>query len=127
MYNYVILDDNQICTAICQTTDVVFCSCSMAVDDYDPSLIGQQWTGTAWEAVSPPPPPITQLDFLRRFTTEERIAIRASTDAVVQDLLHLLGLAQDIRVDDADTIAGVGYLESLGLLAEGRAAEMLAG
>lgn len=69
---------------------------------------------------------LTQLSFLRRFSPEERIAIRASTDPVVQDFLHLLGLAQEIRLDDADTVAGVGYLESLGLLAEGRAAEVLA-
>lgn len=72
-----------------------------------------------------PAPILTQLAFLRRFTPEERIAIRASTDPVVQDFLHLLGL-QDIRLDDADTIAGVGYLESLGLLAAGRAAVVLA-
>lgn len=73
----------------------------------------------------PPAPILTQLAFLRRFTPEERIAIRASTDPVVQDFLHLLGLAQDIRLDDADTVAGVGYLESLGLLAAGRAAVVL--
>ena len=41
-------------------------------------------------------------------------------------LLPLLGLAQDVRLDDADTVAGVNYLESLGLLAEGRAAAVLA-
>lgn len=68
---------------------------------------------------------LTQLSFLRRFSPEERIAIRASTDPVVQDFLHLLGLAQEIRLDDADTVAGVGYLESLGLLAAGRAAVVL--
>lgn len=73
----------------------------------------------------PPAPILTQLAFLRRFTPEERIAIRASNDLVVQDFLHLLGLAQDIRLDDADTVAGVGYLESLGLLAAGRAAVVL--
>ncbi len=71
------------------------------------------------------PEPLTQLAFLRRFTAEERIAIRASTDPVVQDFLHLLGLAQEIRLDDYDTMAGVGYLESLGLLDEGRTAVVL--
>ena len=78
------------------------------------------------DPATPPPPPLTQLAFLRRFTAEERIASRASADPVVQDFLHLLGLAQEIRLDDADTVAGVHYLESLGLLAEGRAAEVLA-
>lgn len=70
--------------------------------------------------------PLTQLAFLRRFTAEERIACRASSDPVVQDFLHLLGLAQDVRLDDADTVAGVQYLESLGLLDAGRAAAVLA-
>lgn len=95
------------------------------------------WTPPAGCSVRPyvaPPTPepeitpllvLTQLAFLRRFTAEERIAIRASADPVVQDFLHLLGLAQDIRLDDADTVAGVGYLESLGLLAVGRAAVVL--
>lgn len=78
------------------------------------------------DPVTPPPSPLTQLAFLRRFTAEERIASRASADPVVQDFLHLLGLAQEIRLDDADTVAGVNYLESLGLLAAGRAAAVLA-
>lgn len=78
------------------------------------------------EPVVAPPAPLTQLAFLRRFTAEERIACRASSDPVVQDFLHLLGLAQDVRLDDADTVAGVQYLESLGLLDAGRAAAVLA-
>lgn len=83
-----------------------------------------------WVSVPSPAPEfapaiLTQLGFLRRFTAEERIAIRASADPVVQDFLHLLGLAQEIRLDDADTVAGVNYLETLGLLAEGRAAVVL--
>lgn len=98
---------------------------------------GATWTPPVGHSLRPyvaPPAPepeitpvlvLTQLSFLRRFSPEERIAIRASTDPVVQDFLHLLGLAQDIRLDDADTVAGVGYLESLGLLAAGRAAVVL--
>lgn len=75
------------------------------------------------------PPPVlvlTQLAFLRRFTLAERLAIRASSDPIVVDFLHLLNLAQDIRLDDADTLAGVAYLEQAGLLASGRAAVILA-
>lgn len=102
--------------------------------DYDLVLASEQ-AGPGWRYVNgkllPPLPAagavsLTQLAFLRRFTAEERIASRASADPVVQDFLHLLGLAQEIRLDDADTVAGVNYLESLGLLAEGRAAEVLA-
>lgn len=68
---------------------------------------------------------LTQLEFLRLFTAEERIVVRLSTDSLVVDFLYLLNLAQDVKLDDPDTIAGVNYLESLGLLAEGRAAEIL--
>lgn len=131
MYNYVILDDNQICTAICQTTDVVFCSCSMAVDDYDPSLIGQQWTGTEWE------PPAVELrmgtvsaltpgEFMSRFSAAERAALRASADATVQDFLFLLSFAQEVSTADAGIIASVEYLEQESLIDTGRAEEILA-
>lgn len=68
---------------------------------------------------------LTQLAFLRRFTPQERIAIRTSVDPIIIDFLHLLNLAQDVRLDDPDTIAGVQYLEQQDLLAEGRAAVIL--
>lgn len=76
----------------------------------------------------PEPPPttlLTQLAFLRRFTAPERIAIRASTDPIIVDFLHLLGLAQDIDLTDPDTVLGTHYLEQQGLLAAGRATEIL--
>lgn len=69
---------------------------------------------------------LTQLQFLRRFTVQERITIRASTDPVIQDFLHLVNLAQDINLADPDTIMGVGYLEQQGFIGEGRGAEILA-
>lgn len=68
---------------------------------------------------------LTQLQFLRKFTVDERIRIRNSPDSRVKDFLHLLTLAQDIRLDDSDTIMGVNFLESINLLASGRAAEIL--
>lgn len=83
------------------------------------------------EVVAFPEPPeqkelqLTKLQFLRRFTSAERIAIRASTNPVIIDFMTLLDLAQDVRLDDPDTVAGVNYLESLNLIGEGRAAEIL--
>lgn len=68
---------------------------------------------------------LTKLKFLRRFTAEERIAIRASTSPVIVDFMSLLDLAQDVRLDDPDTIQGVRYLESLDLISAGRAEEIL--
>lgn len=127
MYHYVMLDDNQVVTAVASTQEVVFVANSRAIDRYDPSLMGHRWTGTGWEEVPRPATPLSQLAFLRRFTADERMAIRASNDPVVVDFLHLLSLAQDVRLADADTLAGVGYLEQAGLLVAGRAAEILAG
>ncbi len=72
------------------------------------------------------PQPLTQLAFLRRFTAPERIAIRASTDPVIQDFLQLVSLAQDILVTDPDTQMGVGYLAQQGFIAPERVAEILA-
>ena len=106
---------------------------SQAIADHCASVVG----GTARlladdEVVEfPQPEPIrelqlTKLQFLRRFTTAERIAIRASTNPVIVDFMSLLGLALDVRLDDPDTVQGVEYLESLNLIGEGRAAEILA-
>jgi hypothetical protein len=71
---------------------------------------------------------MTKLEFLRRFTQEERVAIRTVAKANVQleDYMAMIDLAQDIDTADADTKAGVQMLEAVGLLAAGRAAEILA-
>lgn len=68
---------------------------------------------------------LSQLEFLRRFTSQERIAAKTSADPIVEDFMYLLTLAQNIRLDDPDTIAGVNYLESVGILSEGRTQEIL--
>lgn len=68
---------------------------------------------------------LSQLSFLRKFTAEERIAIRTSIDPIIIDFLHLLNIAQDINLSDPDTVAGVNYLESIGLLDTGRATTIL--
>ena len=79
------------------------------------------------EAV-PVPRTVTKLEYLRRFTTTERVAIRAAAAAnpVLDDYLKLMELAQEINLDDPDTIAAVQMLEQSGLIAPGRAAEVLA-
>lgn len=70
---------------------------------------------------------LTKLEYLRRFTAEERIAIRtvAKTNVVLEDYLALLELAEEVRTDDPDTVAAVQLLEAAGLLAAGRAVEVL--
>lgn len=68
---------------------------------------------------------LSQLEFLRRFTSQERIAAKTSADPIIEDFMYLFTLAQNIRLDDPDTIAGVNYLESVGILSEGRTQEIL--
>ena len=82
--------------------------------------------GSPMPPVSPASPTaLSQLEFLRRFTAEERMAIRAATDPVIVDFLHLLSLATQVSLEDPDTVAGVNYCEAAGFLAEGRAVQIL--
>lgn len=70
---------------------------------------------------------LTKLEYLRRFTTEERVTIRevAKTNPVLEDYLAMLELAEEINTGDADTIAAVTMLEQVGLIGAGRANEVL--
>jgi len=70
---------------------------------------------------------LSKLEYLRRFTQAERIAIRqaAKQSEVLEDYLRLLELAEEINTGDPDTTAAVQMLEAAGLLASGRAAEVL--
>lgn len=69
------------------------------------------------------------LEFMRLFTTEERIAIRsaAAQSTVASDYLDLMYRARMVRLDDPDTITAVNMFEQAGLLTSGRAAEVLNG
>ena len=127
MNYYAQLNQNQIAFAITQSSDFMAQHNLVPINSLDDSVLGKRWTGQEWEALDRPPDlQLSKLAFLRRFTAEERIAIRASTDPVIVDFLHLLDLAQEVRLNDADTQAGVRHLESVGLLAAGRAEAILA-
>lgn len=71
---------------------------------------------------------VTKLAFLNRFTAEERIGIRtaAQSNVAIADYLAMLDAAQDVDLTDARTIGGVRALEAAGLIAAGRAAQILA-
>lgn len=72
---------------------------------------------------------MTKLEYLRRFTVDERVAIRAAAaqNAVLADYLQLMELATEINTGDTDTVAAVTMLEQAGLIAAGRAQEILNG
>lgn len=65
---------------------------------------------------------LTRLEFLRRFTAEERINIRAATkvNPQIEDFMELLNLAQDIDLTDNTLQYGMLALVSAGLLTEER-------
>ncbi len=70
-----------------------------------------------------------RLDFLRRFTMAERIAIRAArvTDPILNDFFSLLESADNVRSANADTQAGMGYLVQQGHITATRRDEILGG
>jgi len=71
----------------------------------------------------------TKLEYLRRFTQDERIASRTAAKQVpaLEDYVALLELASEVRSDDPDIIAALQMLEGAGLIAAGRASEILGG
>lgn len=70
---------------------------------------------------------IPTVDFLRRFTVQERVAIRTSPDPVVHDFRHLLDLSERVNMAHPDTSNGIGYLVHVGLLTPERGQEILHG
>lgn len=89
-----------------------------------------QQIALGWEATpSPGPTPdavtMTRLSFLGRLTDAELLGILTSEDAGVILFRTLFLAANEIRSDDPRTIDGLAYLEAAGLLAAGRAAELL--
>lgn len=124
-----------------RTTEVAPPECGEKVEgELYPNFTGYDWQMLEYHYYPDPipipepvPEPIkitilTPYEFLSRFTTEERKAIKAATftNPDVDDLWTMFTVAQDIDLRNTDTINGVDALESLGILAEGRAAEILA-
>ena len=63
-------------------------------------------------------------------TQSERIGLRAAakTDAVIEDFLDLLdGFPEGVSLSDPILMGAIGYVESAGYVAAGRAAQILAG
>jgi hypothetical protein len=84
--------------------------------------------GNFAKALPPPSSPImSRLAFMRRFTSEERIAVRqaALQNVVLADAQELLSLAQEVNLEDPDTVNTVQYMVMLSLLTPERGAEIL--
>lgn len=95
--------------------------------------VGPGWTRPEGTWVAPPPPArhVTRLAFLSRFTDNEAIAFDLSSigatvpAAALRRFMNKANAARYIDLDRPDARAGVQALEAAGLIAAGRAAEVL--
>ena len=70
---------------------------------------------------------ISKLDYMNRFTEQELASIytTAKTVVAVEVWLEKFRLSEFVDLDDQRTVAGVQALEAVGLIGEGRTAEIL--
>lgn len=132
---YAQLDDDGRCTGVTQAAGPIDASHMLRIDALDVSLIGRTHDSVdGWAEPEPPaavPRHITRLAFLQRFDDSEAVAIDlASMGATPQAAgmrryMQLVNAATYIDLDRPDTRAGVIALEAAGLLAAGRALEIL--
>lgn len=105
------------------------------IDSLDADLIGNKYKGKgadgkatfeAVEVVQDAIRKITKRAFMQRFTQSERVAIRKSTDDIVEDIHEDLKATNNVDLDLTDTQNALGYLVSVAILAPQRVAEILA-
>jgi hypothetical protein len=75
------------------------------------------------------PTPLTHKQFMDKFTDAELAAIMTAAKSSIELELWFkrFEMAQEILLTDQQTISGVNALETAGLIAEGRATEILNG
>lgn len=83
----------------------------------------------AAEPVAPTPPKVSPVEFKLLFTAQERVAIKTSNDAIVQDFFELVNDPRLTHVNLAlqSTQDALAYLTAIGILANGRAAQIITG
>ena len=72
-----------------------------------------------------PPSPVSRLEFLRSFSAQQRISIRAANDPVIVDGLQLLDLAEDVDLQDPDTVYFVNHCATQGYITQADADRIL--
>ena len=99
------------------------------------SYVDGVWTAkpvpeyVAPEPAAPVPPKVTVIEYKMLFTSQERIAAKASTDPVIVDLRELMDDPRTSHVDlSLQSISdALDYMTATGLIAAGRKAEILTG
>lgn len=128
---YAQINASNICVADSTLSGEVTADNLIPLDENDPSPLGKLWNGSTWEDMpEPEPEPIrtlTKLQFRNRFTFPEKQAIYAAAEVSVDIRIFLddINAAENINLDDPATIGGVQALEAGGLIAAGRAVEIL--
>lgn len=127
---YAQIDQSRIAYAVTESAGQIDAPDMIALESFDTSVIGKRCAEQGqWEDIPSAPTAIvwSVLAFRSRFTeTEKRAIYSARANSIdIQIWLDDLAAAQDVRSDDPRMIAGVQGLEAAGLLAPGRAAEIM--
>ena len=134
---YAQVDNKQVVVAVSQLADAIDRPDMIALSSYDTSIIGKRYEAGEFFVVEQPADEpviqtqITRLAFLSRFTDEEAVAldlasIGATTEAAtLRRYQSKVNAASFIDLSREDTRANVLALEPMGILAEGRALEIL--
>lgn len=130
-YLYAQIDENGVAVAVSELSGEVEQANMIRLDAGAGDVLGRRWSGGKWIEVEPEPEvsaAITRLEFRERFTPAEKVAIytAAKQSVELQVWLDDLAAASDVRTDYPATVGGVQALEAAGLIAPGRAAEILA-
>lgn len=93
-----------------------------------PDLTIEEWNPAILNFFTKTNTSITKLQFMKRFTAAEYAAIKtaAAENDEIDFFWQKFLTAQDIVIGDAELVAGLNTLEQFGILASGRAAEILA-
>lgn len=134
---YAQLNDQHIVIAISELSGNVNGPDMIELPSYDTSLLGKRYEDGEFITIEQPvaepviQTQITRLAFLSRFTDEEAIALDLASQgatveaATLRRYLSKVNAATFIDLSREDTRAGVLALEPMGILAEGRALEIL--
>jgi hypothetical protein len=127
---YAIVDQSNQVSGIIQA-DNKPAGIAVQIPSLDANYLNKVWNGS--QLVDQPEETLkcNLFEFREKFTTDEKTALytAANTDIQIKIWLDDLAALQTsgglISLDDPRTILGVNYLESSGILATGRAAEIL--
>jgi len=115
---WAVLDYKNKVTALVDQEDVP----ERGIKAYGGAAVGKYWNGSTFDA-----PKWLTYEFLQRFTDAELdgCLVAAQTNAIVRRFITFAEAAHEIIADDPETVAGMDYLVSLGLLTSARKTEIL--